>query len=225
MDKRTTLLPIVVMGLISLAAVAISLPEGAPGLPQIIALAAAALTILWAAIALFAPAKSPLPAPGDSEPEQEASTSTPPAANRQIPQIPQPAPTPSSDIRDDALLLLGLLQEKGRFLDFVMDDVSAYNDAQVGAAARVVHTGCRSLINEAFAPEKICSQPENSSVTLPDSDAAKSFQFSGNIREDWPRTGVLEHAGWKATRTQLPRRITTPAPGELPPLAPAKVRL
>ena len=34
---------------------------------------------------------------------------------------------------------LAMLQEKGRLVDFLMDDINAYNDAQVGAAARVVH--------------------------------------------------------------------------------------
>ena len=31
---------------------------------------------------------------------------------------------------------LGILQEKGRLVDFLMDDVKGYSDAEVGAAAR-----------------------------------------------------------------------------------------
>jgi hypothetical protein len=32
-------------------------------------------------------------------------------------------------------------------VDFLMEDVTTYDDAQVGAAARVVHEGCQSALN------------------------------------------------------------------------------
>ena len=44
-----------------------------------------------------------------------------------------------------------MLQEKGRLVDFLMDDINAYSDAQVGAAARVVHAGCRGVLQDHFA--------------------------------------------------------------------------
>src|ERR1041384_4562846 len=45
---------------------------------------------------------------------------------------------------------LAMLQEKGRLVDFLMDDINAYTDAQVCAAARVVHTGCKGVLQEHF---------------------------------------------------------------------------
>ncbi|MFY9991796.1 MAG: DUF2760 domain-containing protein, partial [Rhodoplanes sp.] len=36
---------------------------------------------------------------------------------------------------------LAILQERGRFVDFLMDDITPYSDAQVGAAGRVLHEG------------------------------------------------------------------------------------
>jgi len=45
---------------------------------------------------------------------------------------------------------LAILQEKGRLVDFLMDDITAYDDAQVGAAARVIHQGCKAALQEHF---------------------------------------------------------------------------
>ncbi|MGH9309979.1 MAG: DUF2760 domain-containing protein, partial [Vicinamibacterales bacterium] len=54
-----------------------------------------------------------------------------PAAAAQAPSA--PAETP-----DRAVQLLGLLQRDGRLVDFLMEDLSAYDDGQVGAAVRDV---------------------------------------------------------------------------------------
>ncbi len=50
-----------------------------------------------------------------------------------------------------ALQLLGLLQREARFVDFIQEDVAPYTDAEIGAAARVVHEGCRKVLREHFA--------------------------------------------------------------------------
>ena len=51
----------------------------------------------------------------------------------------------------EVVSFLAALQEKGRLVDFLMDDLTAHADAQVGAAARVVHEGCRAVLQEHFA--------------------------------------------------------------------------
>jgi hypothetical protein len=56
-----------------------------------------------------------------------------------------PAPVtaaPPADVSDRALQILALLQRDGRLIDFLMEDIRAYGDAQVGAAVRDVHAGC-----------------------------------------------------------------------------------
>ena len=63
------------------------------------------------------------------------------------PPAPAPAPRPPA-AGGEALVLLSLLQEKGRFLDFVAEDITAYSDAQVAAASRVVHQGCAAVVRE-----------------------------------------------------------------------------
>ena len=71
-----------------------------------------------------------------------------------------PCPTPAPQVlaaREEAaqaggaLVLLSQLQDKGRFVDFLMEDITAYNDAQVAAASRVVHQGCSAVIKEYLA--------------------------------------------------------------------------
>src|SRR4051794_41760568 len=60
---------------------------------------------------------------------------------------PQPGTLPAKEAdATPALQLLGLLQREGRFIDFVEQDVTAFSDAEVGAAARVVHEGCRRAL-------------------------------------------------------------------------------
>src|SRR5690606_3638673 len=56
----------------------------------------------------------------------------------------KPAPkevAPEADLTP-ALQLLAILQREGRFVDFLQEDVSSFSDADIGAAARVVHEGC-----------------------------------------------------------------------------------
>src|SRR4029453_14361313 len=52
-----------------------------------------------------------------------------------------PAPTVSvvADTVDRAVQLLALLQRDGRLVDFLMEDVAAYSDTQIGTAVRDVH--------------------------------------------------------------------------------------
>lgn len=123
---------------------------------------------------------------------------------------PPSAPAAVKDSGGEALLLLSLLQEKGRFIDFLMEDVGAYTNEQVGAAARVVHQGCRALVKEAFAPEPVSPAEENSLVRLePDYNAAE-FRVVGAKGSEG--TGKLVHKGWRATQVKLPR-VQVPAKG------------
>ena len=70
---------------------------------------------------------------------------------------------------------------EGRFLDFLMDDISAYPDAQVGAAARVIHQGCESVIENTFAPAPVSEVTERAAFDL-DADFDKSaFRVSGEL--------------------------------------------
>jgi hypothetical protein len=62
---------------------------------------------------------------------------------------PVPVPTGANYQADAEIVsFLAILQARGRLVDFLMDDINSYSDAQVGAAARVVHGGCKAALLE-----------------------------------------------------------------------------
>jgi len=129
-----------------------------------------------------------LPAP---EPEPEAEPEP------EKPRI-ERAPTAS------ALQLLALFQREGRFVDFLQEDVTDFSDAEIGAAARVVHNGCRKALDEHVDLEPIRSEEEGTKVTLEKGFDAQAIRLTGKVVGDPPFSGTLEHAGWRATRIELP---------------------
>ena len=115
--------------------------------------------------------------------------------------IPQPQLAPETA----ALQLLGLLQREARFIDFVQEDVQAYGDAEIGAAARVVHAGCRKVLREHFTFEPVRAEAEGSRLTLQPGFDAAAVRVTGHVVGQPPFTGTLGHRGWRATETRLPK--------------------
>ena len=123
-----------------------------------------------------------------------------------IVQAPAPEPVILKEATPDAALqLLGLLQKEARFIDFIKEDVSAYSDADIGAAARVVHQGCSKAISEHFTLAPVSQDQEGSRVTLNKGFDAASFRLTGNIVGEAPFTGTLVHKGWQVTDLRLPK--------------------
>jgi uncharacterized protein DUF2760 len=139
--------------------------------------------------------------------------------------VPAPAPEPvvlKEATPDAALQLLGLLQKEARFIDFIKEDISAYGDADIGIAARVVHEGCNKAINEHFSLAPVRGEQEGTKVTLQKGFDAASVRLTGNIVGAAPFTGTLVHKGWKVTDIRLPKltqghnaQIVAPAEVEL----------
>jgi hypothetical protein len=141
-------------------------------------------------------------------------------------QPPRPADaaaSPASDTGDRAVQLLALLQREGRFIDFVVEDVAAYSDAQIGAAARDVHAGCHRVLDRYVTLEAILPAQEGQSVTVGHDGAfdPAAFHLVGRVAGVPPFRGTLLHPGWRASRVQLPplatagRMIIAPAQIEL----------
>lgn len=104
-----------------------------------------------------------------------------------------------------ALQLLSLLQREARFVDFVQEDVAGYTDAEIGAAARVLHEGCRKALREHLTLEPVRPEAEGSRVTLPPGFDATAVRVSGNLVGQPPFTGTLAHRGWRAADVRLPQ--------------------
>ena len=104
-----------------------------------------------------------------------------------------------------ALQLLGLLQREARFVDFIQEDVAPYTDAEIGAAARVVHEGCRKVLREHFAIQPVRTEAEGSRITLQAGFDATAVRLTGNVVGQAPFTGTLNHRGWQVTQVNLPQ--------------------
>jgi hypothetical protein len=137
----------------------------------------------------------------------------------------QPPPAPAANQAEaEVVAFLGLLQEKGRFVDFLMEDLASFEDSQVGAAARVVHQGCRQILNENFRIASVSQAEEGSQVTVPSTYAADEYRLLGKVSGNPPFTGTLVHKGWKTEFVKLPRIVKSDEE-RLPSIAPAQVEL
>ena len=65
-----------------------------------------------------------------------------PAAQASVSR-PKEMERPASEAFDRAVQMLALLQRDGRLIDFLAENISAYPDAQLGAAVRTIHETCR----------------------------------------------------------------------------------
>jgi hypothetical protein len=137
---------------------------------------------------------------------------------------PIPVPAANQQVEAEIVSFLGMLQERGRLVDFLMEDITTYDDAQVGAAARVVHEGCKAALREHFKIGSVRDEDEGSSVTIPSGYAADEYRLIGNIRGAGPFSGTLVHRGWKTEWVKLPRIVRLNA-DRLPTITPAEVEL
>ena len=139
------------------------------------------------------------------------------------PPVPTPVAQPLQTATPDAALqLLGLLQRDGRFIDFIEEEVANYSDAEIGAAARVIHEGCRKTLREHFAIEPIRSENEGARITLEKGFDAAAIRLTGNVVGSAPFSGSLAHKGWRAAKVELPK---TTAGHDVTIIAPAEVEL
>ncbi len=134
----------------------------------------------------------------------------------------KPVPASPQAAEHSALVLLGLLQREGRLLDFLAEDLSAYSDAQIGAAVRAIHAGCRKALEGRLQVEPVLAGQEGEQVTVETPFDPTRIRLAGNVTGGGPYRGILRHPGWKVTRLDLPQ----PLPGSSPEVvAPAEVDL
>jgi hypothetical protein len=147
----------------------------------------------------------------------------PPAAPEPRPE-PEIAATEPELERDDtpALQLLAIMQREGRFIDFLQEDVTSFADADIGAAARVVHEGCNRALKDYLELAPVRTEAEDEQVVLEPGFDAKRTRVTGNVVGEPPFKGRLAHHGWVVTRIRLPDltdghdpRVVAPAEVEL----------
>jgi hypothetical protein len=121
----------------------------------------------------------------------------------------------------EALHLLALLQRDGRLVDFLSEELAGFSDAEIGAAARTVHEGCRKVLDAYVPLEPVFPEGEGARVTVQPGFDAAAVRLTGNVVGAPPFTGTVRHHGWRAKELRIP-----PAPpGDARVLAPAEVEL
>ncbi len=141
--------------------------------------------------------------------EGAAATPAPTALPKEPEALLQQAPTAAPSSEASAIQILSILQRKGRLIDFLQEDLSAYQDAQIGAAVRTIHEGCKQALGEYVDLEPIFTEEEGSAITVEPGFDAHAIRLTGNIVGDPPFKGALRHRGWRVTRVDLPKQ--TPA--------------
>ena len=124
---------------------------------------------------------------------------------------PEPPPPIAVDASDRAVQMLALLQREGRLIDFVFEDLAAYSDAQIGAAARDVHAGCHRVLQQYVTLEPIVPGREGETVTVGGNQPIDlaAFHLVGNVAGQPPFRGRLLHPGWRASGVRLPPLVTS----------------
>ena len=145
-------------------------------------------------------------------------------------EVPKPAapvapPAPVVETSDGALQMLGILQRDARLLDFLMEDISAYDDDQVGAAVRTMHDQCRDTLARYVTLAPVIDSVEGTPTKLTAAQAKDpaSYKLLGNVPGTGQAiTGTLRHKGWRAAKVDLPSVTSQQTPSVL---APAEIEI
>ena len=117
---------------------------------------------------------------------------------------PKPAaPAPVVRASDGALQILGILQRDSRLVDFLMEDISGYEDGQIGAAVRELHDQCRDSVARYVTLQPVIDGVEGTYANAPSTDP-NLVKFVGNVPAKPPKGGTLRHKGWRAAKVDLP---------------------
>lgn len=153
----------------------------------------------------------------------------PAGAVRQVPTVAAPSVSrlkeverPASEAFDRAVQMLALLQRDGRLVDFLAENISAYPDAQLGAAVRTIHETCRQVLDHYVKLEPILNSEEDQAVTVQAGFDPAAIKLIGNVAGEPPIRGVLRHKGWRVKEVNLPslpqgagRMVVAPAEVEV----------
>ena len=135
-------------------------------------------------IALIAALTGRAPEPAAAEPVEETANPSAPHAS--------------------ALRLLALLQQEGRLIDFLEEDIEAYSDEQVGTAVRAIHAGCRKALRERMRIERIRAEDDGATLFVEPGFDPAEVRLTGNVHGQPPFQGTLQHGGWRAADVKLP---------------------
>ncbi len=109
-------------------------------------------------------------------------------------------------LKEGAVFSLVLLQREGRLVDFLKENIDAFEDAQVGAAVRQIHAGCSKVLTENFDVKSLFAAAEGEMVSVDDEFDPSEVRMTGNVPNKSPYKGTLRHKGWIVANVNLPKR-------------------
>src|SRR5271155_4246265 len=121
------------------------------------------------------------------------------------------------------LRVLAVLQRDGRLVDFLEEEIDAYTDAQIGAAVRDIHRGCRKSLHNYLTIEPVINAAEEERVTVPTDFDPAAVRLVGNVNGSPPFHGILKHHGWRVRSVHLP--LLPVARDDSSVLSPAEVEI
>ena len=127
-----------------------------------------------------------------------------PPIQQPVPREPEKPATAPSAIDEKAVQILSILQKKGRLIDFLQEDISGYQDSQIGAAVRNIHKGCREALAEYIALKPVMKEAEGALVAVEKGFDPSAVRLTGNVVGTPPFKGKLTHSGWRVIKTNLP---------------------
>jgi hypothetical protein len=102
------------------------------------------------------------------------------------------------------LHILSVLQEEGRLIDFLNEDLSDYNDDDIGAAVRSIHKGCNDALKKYVELKPLLDDEEDSLIEVDENFNPEKIRLTGNVVGTPPFKGIVRHRGWKAQNINLP---------------------
>src|SRR5688500_17369264 len=127
--------------------------------------------------------------PEGAIPKQLPAPEPPPVKEPEKPRVEEkPKLAAGNHQRDGALALLALLQREGRLVDFLREPLDGFSDAEIGAAARDVHRGCRKVLEQHLSMEPVMPGAEEEKVSVPKGFDPAEIRLVGEAKGD-PQIG------------------------------------
>lgn len=158
--------------------------------------------------ALLSGANAKLPAPSASAQPSATPQAAPPLAPK------KPSGTP--------LQMLALLQTEARLVDFLMEDVQPFTDAQIGQAVREVHKKARAALMQHAVMVPVLNGSEGDTTTVPKGFDPSAIRVIGNVTGEPPFKGEINHVGWRVKELKL---AVPPEGADLFVIQPAEVQI
>lgn len=103
------------------------------------------------------------------------------------------------------LHFISVLQREGRLLDFFAEELSVYDDDQIGAAVRSIQEDCKKSVDKYLSLVPVIDKEEGDTVEVEPGFDPNAITLTGNVSGEPPFTGVLRHRGWKASKNEVPK--------------------